>query len=143
MLGNNATIKAMDQANLQRKIVIVEDDAMLADIYQTRLELAGYTCFVAHDGAAGLDLIRQQLPDLVVLDIMLPQMSGDEVLAAMRDSNWGKDIKVLIATNISEAEAPESLEKLTFDRFIIKANLVHNQLAEIVAQTLGDNLETT
>lgn len=119
------------------KIVVVEDDKMLAEIYQTRLGLAGYTCLVAHDGAAGLQLIEQELPDLVVLDIMLPQMSGVEVLAAMRANDWGRDIKVLIATNISEAEAPPELYDLQFDRFIIKANLEHNQLAEIVADTLG------
>ena len=128
----------MNPSNQTKKVVIVEDDKMLAEIYQTRLELAGYTCLVAHDGAKGLALIQQELPDLVVLDIMLPQMSGDQVLAAMRSSDWGKNIKVLIATNISEAEAPESLSHLQFDRFIIKANLEHNQLAEIVAAALGD-----
>lgn len=122
----------------QKKIVIVEDDVMLAEIYQTRLQLAGYTCLMAHDGASGLALIQQELPDLAILDIMLPQMSGVEILAAMRSSDWGANIKVLIATNISEAEAPTELDTLAFDKFIIKANLVNNQLAEIVAETLGD-----
>jgi DNA-binding response OmpR family regulator len=125
-------------SSTKKKIVVVEDDTMLAEIYQTRLRLAGYDCLVAHDGTAGLKLIQQELPDLAVLDIMLPEMSGVEILAAMRASDWGKNIKVLIATNISEAEAPAELDDLVFDRFIIKANLVHNQLAEIVAETLGD-----
>lgn len=123
-----------------KKVVVVEDDKLLAEIYQTRLELAGFQCMVAYDGVTGLQLIKQELPDLVVLDIMLPQMSGDQVLEAMRASDWGKDIKVLIATNISEAEAPEGLRKLDFERFIIKANLEHNQLAEIVTETLNNTV---
>lgn len=126
--------------NTQKKIIVVEDDAMLAEIYQTRLLQAGYKCLVAYDGVSGLALIQKELPDLAVLDIMLPEMSGVEILSSMRASDWGKNIKVLIATNISEAEAPTELDKLDFDRFIIKANLVNNQLAEAVAETLGDTV---
>lgn len=119
------------------KIVLVEDDVMLAEIYQTRLELAGYDCKVANDGLSGLLLIKEELPDLVLLDLMLPQISGDDILRQMRSSDWGKHIKVIILTNISEAEAPAGLEKLGFERYIVKVNLVHNQLAEIVAETLA------
>ena len=119
------------------KIVLVEDDAMLAEIYQTRLQLAGYDCFVANDGLSGLSLIRQQLPDLALLDLMLPQMSGDDILREMRRSEWGKNIKAIFLTNISESEAPEGIQELNFNRYIVKANLINNQLAEIVAETLA------
>lgn len=119
------------------KIVLVEDDAMLAEIYQTRLELAGYECLVANDGMDGLLLIRHQLPDLALLDLMLPQMSGDDILREMRKNDWGKDIKAIFLTNISESEAPEGLHDLEFERYIVKANLANNQLAEIVGETIG------
>lgn len=119
------------------KIVLVEDDVMLAEIYQTRLELAGFTCKVANDGYSGLLLIQQELPDLVLLDLMLPQMSGDDVLRQMRANDWGKGLKVLILTNISESEAPEGLRKLGIEGYIVKANISNNQLAEIVNKTLG------
>lgn len=120
-----------------KKIVLVEDDSMLAEIYQTRLQLAGYHCIVANDGANGVSFIKQEQPDLVLLDLMLPQISGDEVLKIMRTNEWGKDIKVILLTNISEAEAPAGLEKLKFERYIVKVNLVHNQLAEIVDEILA------
>lgn len=119
-----------------QKIVLVEDDKMLAEIYQTRLQLAGYKCIVANDGANGVAIIKKELPDLVLLDLMLPQLAGDEVLKIMRASNWGKHLKVIMLTNISEAEAPLGLEKLGLERYIVKVNLAHNQLAEIVAETL-------
>jgi two-component system phosphate regulon response regulator PhoB len=119
------------------KIVLVEDDVMLAEIYQTRLQTAGFTCLVANDGLAGLSLIKNEMPDLVLLDLMLPEIAGDEILRHMRKSNWGKEIKVIILTNISEAEANPDLRRLGFERYIVKANLMNNQLVEIVSDTLG------
>ena len=118
------------------KIVLVEDDAMLAEIYQTRLNLAGYNCLVANDGVTGLSMLEKELPDLALLDLLLPEMSGDEILREMRKSNWGKDIKAIFLTNISESEAPEGLEDLNFERYIVKVDLQNNQLVEIVQQTL-------
>jgi DNA-binding response OmpR family regulator len=118
-------------------VVLVEDDVMLAEIYQTRLELAGYTCFVANDGGAGLALIKDKQPDLVLLDLMLPVMSGDQILREMRQSDWGKNIKVILLTNISESEAPEGLEQLGFERYIVKANITNNQLVETINEVLG------
>lgn len=120
------------------KIVLVEDDVMLAEIYQTRLQLAGYTCLVANDGLSGLLLIEKELPDLALLDLMLPQLSGDDILRRMRATDWGKNIKAVFLTNISESEAPDGLKELGFERYIVKANLANNQLAEIVAEILGD-----
>jgi DNA-binding response OmpR family regulator len=124
------------------KIVLVEDDKMLAEIYQTWLQNAGHTCIVSNDGAMGLATIGKERPDLVLLDLMLPYLSGDEVLAHMRKSDWGRNIKAIFLTNISEAEAPEGLDKLGFERYIVKANLVSNQLPEIVDQTLGLKAQT-
>ncbi len=118
-------------------IVIAEDDQMLAEIYQTRLELAGHNVSVVHDGLSAVSKIREAQPDLALLDLMMPQLSGDEVLAQLRESDWGKDIKVIILTNISEAEAPKTLDNLQFERYIVKVSLSHNQLAEIVEQTLS------
>lgn len=119
------------------KIVLVEDDTMLAEIYQTRMQLAGFECYVANDGMTGLLMIKQHLPDLVLLDLMLPQLSGDDILREMRKNDWGKNIKAIFLTNISESEAPEGIKELGFERYIVKANLINNQLAEIVAETLA------
>jgi two-component system alkaline phosphatase synthesis response regulator PhoP len=119
------------------RIVLVEDDLMLAEIYQTRIELAGYQCLVAYDGIAGLELIKQTSPDLVLLDLMLPHLSGDQILEEMRKSDWGRTIKAIFLTNISESEAPDNIEKLQFERYIVKANISNNQLVEIINQTIN------
>jgi DNA-binding response OmpR family regulator len=119
------------------KIVIAEDDQMLAEIYQTRLELAGHEVSVVHDGLSAVNKIHEVMPDLALLDLMMPQLSGDQVLAKLRESEWGKDIKVILLTNISKAEAPDTLDNLHFERYIVKVELSHNQLADIVNSTLG------
>lgn len=127
------------------KVCVIEDDKGLAEIYQTLLSTAGFTVSVANDGAAGLQLIEDVLPDLVLLDLMLPQLSGYDVLKAMRESDWGKDIKVVMLTNISETEAPDGIEQLGFSRYIVKANLVSNKLpdlcAEVIAETHDDSVD--
>lgn len=120
------------------KICVVEDDKGLAEIYQTLLTTAGFSVSVANDGASGLQLIEETLPDLVLLDLMLPQLSGYDVLQAMRKSDWGKDIKVVMLTNISETEAPEGIEQLGFSRYIVKANLVSNKLPDLCSEVIAE-----
>lgn len=126
----------MDQFGLSSKIVIVEDNISLADIYKTRLEILGYTCFVAYDGKAALSLIEQELPDLVLLDLMVPKIAGDQILEIMRASEWGKDIKVLIVSNLNEADAPAGLRNQGIEGYAVKANLSNDQLDQLVDNIL-------
>lgn len=127
----------MDQTSTpQRKIVIVEDNVDLADIYRTRMQIAGYQCVVANDGIAGLYLIQTEKPDLVLLDLMVPAIAGDEVLKRMRASEWGKHIKVVIISNLNESDAPAGLRELGIVDYLVKANLVDDQLEQIVGRIL-------
>ncbi len=119
------------------KVVIVEDDIPLAEMYKFKLDGAGFVCEIALDGAAGLELIKNSKPDLVLLDLMLPQMTGGDVLKHMRGSQWGKNIKVIVLTNVSEAEAPDELRKLGIERYLVKANNTPSQVIEFVNQALG------
>lgn len=119
------------------KVVIVEDDIPLAEMYKFKLDGAGFVCEIALDGATGLELIKKSKPDLVLLDLMLPQMTGGDVLKHMRASEWGKNIKVIVLTNVSEAEAPDELHKLGIERYLVKANNTPSQVIEFVNQALG------
>ena len=122
----------MDTFGTSQKIVIVEDKPELSEIYKTRLELLGYTCFAALDGKTALELIQKELPDLVVLDLMIPKIAGDQVLETMRKSNWGKDIKVLIVSALNEADAPAGLRNQGIEGYAVKANLSNDQLDQLV-----------
>lgn len=118
------------------KIIIVEDNASLADIYKTRLELQGYICFVAHDGVEALALIEKERPSLVLLDLMVPKVAGDMILEVMRASEWGKDIKVMIISNLNEADAPAGIREHGIEGYAVKANLSDDQIDQLVDSIL-------
>lgn len=123
------------QASPQR-IVIVEDNRDLAEIYKTRLELLGFTCFTSYNGITGLYFIQKEIPDLVLLDLMIPDISGGEVLEKMRASAWGKDIKVLIISNLNESEAPKNLRQLGIEDYLVKAMMQNDTLDNKVCDIL-------
>ncbi|HSX35752.1 MAG TPA: response regulator [Patescibacteria group bacterium] len=118
------------------KVVIVEDNTSLADIYKTRLEILGYQCFTAYDGEEALRVIQQELPNLVLLDLMVPKIAGDQILAKMRASDWGKNIKVLVVSNLNEADAPAGLRTQGIEGYAVKANLTNDQLDRLVDRIL-------
>lgn len=115
-----------------QKIVIVEDNVDLAAIYKARLELLGYTCFIGYNGITGLYFIQNSTPDLVLLDLMIPDIAGDQVLRIMRGSSWGKDIKVLIVSNLNESEAAPDLRQLGIEDYLVKANMVDDSIDRAV-----------
>lgn len=124
------------------KIVIVEDDAALADIYKTRLEALGYIVFVAHEGIEALAIIEKERPSLVLLDIMLPKLAGDQILQILRASEWGKDIKVLVISNLNEADAPAGIRENGIEGYAVKANLSNDQLDRMVDSILKPEGQT-
>lgn len=126
----------MDQFGLSQKVVIVEDNVALADIYKIRLEILGYQCFAAYDGLQALAIIEKELPDLVLLDLMVPKVAGDQILETMRASEWGKNIKVLIISNLNEADAPAGLRDQGIEGYAVKANLSNDQLDQLVDSIL-------
>lgn len=124
-------------ASTSKKIIIVEDNSALAEIYKTRLELLGYTCFIAYNGIIALYYIQKEVPDLVLLDLMIPDISGDKVLETMRSTAWGKNIRVLVISNLNESEAPTNLFQLGISGYVVKANMQNNDIDKLVADIIG------
>ncbi len=132
----------MQDSTPPKRIVIVEDNTSLADIYKTRLELIRYTCFIAYNGITGLYFIQKELPDLVLLDLMVPDIAGDQILLRMRSSTWGKNIPVYIISNLNEADAPAGLRELGIEGYSVKANLENDQIDQIVNNILRPSEQT-
>ena len=82
-------------------------------------------------------LIQEMKPDIVLLDLMMPEMNGEEMLQKLRASDWGKDIKVIVLTNMGESEVPASIKELNVRAFILKANMTPRQVAELVKEQLN------
>lgn len=124
------------------KIAVIEDDLPIAQMYEFKLDHSGYQVKVAHDGVAGLKLCQDFLPDLILLDLRMPKMSGDEMLEKLRATDWGANIRVVILTNISKDEAPMNLRLLNVDRYIVKAHHTPQQVIEVIQEILNKPVET-
>jgi len=118
------------------KVAIVEDDLAIAQMYRLKFEAEGYKVEIAENGKLGLALCEEMKPDMVLLDLMMPEMNGDEMLAKMRKTDWGKNIKVIVLTNVGEQEAPENLKDLGIAAFIVKADMTPRQVADLVKAKL-------
>lgn len=123
--------------SMSTKIAIIEDDAAISQMYRIKFEMEGYEVETAENGILGLQLTENMKPDIILLDLMMPEMRGDEMLEKLRASDWGKDIKVIILTNKGEQEAPEILKTLNVRRFIVKAEMTPRQVAEMVKNELA------
>lgn len=119
------------------KIAIIEDDQAISQMYRIKFEAEQFEVETAENGILGLQLIEKMRPDMVLLDLMMPEMNGDEMLVKLRASDWGKEIPVIILTNMGEQEAPESLKNMGVKRFIVKADMTPRQVAEMVKAELG------
>ena len=120
-----------------KKILVVEDEKSIAEMYQFKLGLGGFDVRVAENGEIGLEIAKEYCPDLILLDLRMPVMSGEEMLTKMRASEWGSGIPVIILTNIGKHEAPSSLRFLHVHRYVVKAHHTPSQVLEIVNETLG------
>ena len=109
----------------------------IAQMYRMKFEAEGYRVDIADNGKLGLALCEQMKPDLVLLDLMMPEMNGDEMLEKMRATDWGKGIKVIILTNVGEQEAPDKLKSLHVTSYIVKAEMTPKQVAEIAKKELS------
>ena len=118
------------------KIAIIEDDLAIAQMYRLKFEAEGYRVEIAENGKLGLELCEQMKPDLVLLDLMMPEMNGDEMLEKMRSTDWGKDIRVIILTNVSEQEAPGKLKDFNVSAFVVKAEMTPKQVSELAKKQL-------
>jgi two-component system response regulator AdeR len=121
------------------RVIVVEDDADLQFLYKLKLEREGFEVFTAVNGVEGLQIIKELRPDIVLLDLMMPVMSGSEMLAHLRAERWGSEVRVIVLTNISKDEAPPALRFLHVDRYVVKAHHTPAQVIQMVQEVLETN----
>ncbi len=119
------------------KIAIIEDDRAISQMYRIKFEAEGYSVETAENGKLGLELVIVMKPDIILLDLMMPEMNGGEMLQKLRATEWGKTAKVIILTNTGEQEAPGDIRELGVSAFILKADMTPRQVAELVKKHLA------
>lgn len=120
------------------KVAIIEDDQAISQMYRLKFEAEGYKVETAENGELGLELAEKMQPNIILLDLMMPVMSGEEMLAKLRATDWGKDIKVIILTNRGEQEIPDEVKKLNVLAVILKADMTPRQVHELVKTKLAE-----
>jgi DNA-binding response OmpR family regulator len=119
------------------RIAVIEDELPIQQMYRLKLEREGFTVATADDGRSGLALAEAFRPDLILLDLRMPNMSGDEMLLHLRATDWGAAIQVIVLTNISKDEAPQALRLLNVHRYVVKAHHTPAQVVDVVREVLG------
>jgi CheY-like chemotaxis protein len=119
------------------KILLVEDDNNLREIFQMRLQAEGYTTVVAADGEEGLVAAMKEKPDLVIADVMMPKLSGFEMVESLRAAPETKDLKVIMMTALGQAEDQARGEKLGVVKYLVKSQVTLEDFARVVKEALG------
>jgi CheY-like chemotaxis protein len=119
------------------KVLLVEDDNNLREIFQMRLQAEGYTTATAADGEEGLVIAMKEKPDLIIADVMMPKLSGFEMLENLRSSPEMKDTKVIMMTALGQAEDQARGEKLGVVKYLVKSQVTLEDFARVIKDVLG------
>ena len=121
----------------KKKILLVEDDVSLASVYRSRLELEGFEVDEVHNGEEALSRAISYKPDLILLDAMMPKISGFDVLDILRNTPETTNIRVIMLTALSQPKDKERAEQLGVDEYLVKSQVVINDVVERVRYHLG------
>jgi CheY-like chemotaxis protein len=124
------------------KILLVEDDKSLREIYGVRLIAEGYDIISAGDGEEALALAIKERPDLIVSDVMMPKISGFDMLDILRSTTETKDVKVIMMTALSSDDQRARGESLGADRYLVKSQVGIEDVVRTVHDVLGDGVST-
>ncbi|HMS50666.1 MAG TPA: response regulator [Candidatus Saccharibacteria bacterium] len=120
------------------KVALIEDDAAIVDMYVTRFNLTGgFNVQVANDGVKGLRLINTFGPDIILLDMMMPRMSGLETLARLRKLPHGEDYKVIALTNMKDVDTVHKIKLLHVSDYLVKAEHPPGEIVERIYKIVG------
>lgn len=128
---------------VQRKILIIEDDTALYELYAVQLKLKGYTVSNIVDGNLAFNGVKDQKPDLVLLDIMLPGKNGIEILQELKADPETKAIKVIMLTNYGTDENISKALELGAEDYMLKYNVVPSEITDKLAGFFGESSNST
>lgn len=118
-----------------KSILLIEDDPFLIDIYTTKLKEAGFNVDFATNGEKGLRKLAEKKFDLLLLDIVLPQIDGWEILEKIKDL---EDLKIAVLSNLNQKEDVEKAFRLGATRYLIKAHYTPKEVVEEIKRLLGN-----
>lgn len=121
---------------MDHKLLLIEDDITLRDLYQARFGLEGFQIEVATDGEAGLAKAKEWQPEVILLDLRIPKLSGFEVLRQLKQDDTTKEIPVIVLTALSGDEDHDQVMKLGGAAFLTKSETVPKQVLEEIKKVM-------
>ncbi len=116
----------------QYKILLVEDEPDIAEIYSIKLAVEGFNVLVASNGAVAIEKIKEESPDLTLLDLVMPDTDGYEALKLIRKEKLASSMLIYIWSNLTQAEEIEKAKKLGANGYLIKSDYTPSKLAELI-----------
>ncbi|MDL2342372.1 MAG: response regulator [Patescibacteria group bacterium] len=123
------------------KVMLVEDDNNLREIYEARLQAEGYTIVTAHDGEEALVVAKAEQPDLIISDVMMPKISGFEMLDILRNTDGLKDVKVIMLTALGQSDDQQRADRLGADSYLVKSQVTLEDIVKVAGRLLGEDTE--
>lgn len=120
------------------KVMLVEDDNNLREIYEARLQAEGYTIVTAHDGEEALAVAKTEMPDLIISDVMMPKISGFEMLDILRNTDGLKDVKVIMLTALGQSDDQQRADRLGADSYLVKSQVTLEDIVKVAGRLLGN-----
>ncbi len=125
----------------KKKILLVEDDMALSAVYKARLELEGFETKEANNGEDALSIAVSFRPDLILLDVMMPKISGFDVLDILRNTPETKDMRVIMLTALSQPKDKDRAKQLGVDEYLVKSQVVISDVIDRIRHHLGMNIK--
>jgi DNA-binding response OmpR family regulator len=122
---------------VKKKILLVEDDVALSGVYKSRLEMEGFETSSVNNGEVALQSAIEFKPDLILLDAMMPKISGFDVLDILRNTPETANIRIIMLTALSQPKDKERAESLGVDEYLVKSQVVIGDVVERVKFHLG------
>jgi len=122
-----------------KTILIIEDEALILRALSEGFTRRGYKVLKADDGEAGIESIEKENPDVILLDLILPKVSGQEVLQHMNENKLIKKIPVVVLTNVSDGSSLKECMDLGAKEYIIKANFSFDEMEDTIKRVLDGN----
>jgi len=123
--------------DIKKKILLVEDDVALSGVYKSRLEMEGFEINAVNNGEQALSAAIEFKPDLILLDAMMPKISGFDVLDILRNTSETANIRIIMLTALSQPKDKERAEALGVDDYLVKSQVVIGDVVERVKYHLG------
>lgn len=124
-------------ADAKARILIIEDDRYISKMYQLKLSLEGYEAEVAENGRQGVDKVKDFMPDIILCDILMPELDGFEVIKILKEDEQTKNIPILIMSNLGQEDHIQKGMQMGAIGYIVKSQYTPSKVVEKIKEVVG------